>query len=121
MKNKILALLFLIAFQPAFSQTSKTTYWIIFRDKRDSPYSINNPGAFLSERSISRREKQHIRIKERDLPVNVSYVRAITNYGAVVKTRSKWFNGISVSLSDESKIEVIKGLPFVKSVQKIEA
>jgi serine protease AprX len=120
MKNKILSLLLLIAFQPVFSQTSKITYWITFKDKKNTPYSLSRPEMFLSERAIARREKQHITLKERDLPLDPAYVKEIAKFGAVIKSRSKWFNAISIILNDENKIAEIKKLPFVKDIQRIE-
>lgn len=121
MRNSLLPLLFLIMFQSAFSQNFSDTYWIVFKDKKNTPFSINNPEVFLSERSIARRERQHISITERDLPVDPAYISSIIQYDAVVKNQSKWFNAISVTLSDESKVELIKNLAFVKSIKKIES
>jgi serine protease AprX len=117
MKRNIIASLFLLNAFFAFAQTT-TNYWIVFKDKKDSPYSLNEPKAYLSERAIARRERQHIAINTRDLPVNPSYVSALRQQGAVIKNTSKWYNAATVSIS-ESKLDRIAALPFVKSVTKI--
>ncbi|MDF2436273.1 MAG: serine protease [Bacteroidota bacterium] len=118
MKKNILTALFLLFITLGFAQT-KTTYWVVFKDKKNSPYSLQEPKAYLSERAIARRERQHIEINSRDLPVNPAYVNAVSSLGAVVKNRSKWFNGITVTLANQQNLSAIEALPFVKSVQKI--
>ena len=52
------------------AQIAPDTYWVSFTDKNNTPYSIQKPEEFLSERSIARRVKQDIGIAEDDLPVN---------------------------------------------------
>jgi serine protease AprX len=121
MKKNILILFSLLILLPAFSQTSGITYWITFKDKSNTPFSLNDPKAFLSERAIARRERQHISLTEKDLPINPSYIQAISKYGGFIKSRSKWFNAVSITLEDESKIEIIKGFSFIRSIRKIEA
>jgi serine protease AprX len=112
-------LLFSLFIQFSIAQTSTTNYWILFKDKKDSPYSIKNPTAFLSEKAIARRVKQNIAISESDLPVNPDYVDAIKLIGVTILNESKWLNAISVTTTDTSKIEMIKILPFVKEVTAI--
>jgi serine protease AprX len=120
MRNSLLSIFFLVIFQSAFSQNSPNTYWIVFKDKNNSPYSISNPSAYLSERAIARREKQHIGITEKDLPVNPHYISMVVKNNATLKSTSKWLNAISVSLKDESLVGQIQQLPFILSIQKIE-
>ncbi len=45
-------------------------YFVSFKDKAGTPYTIANPSQFLNEKSIARRQKQNIIITEEDLPVN---------------------------------------------------
>ncbi|PJB57289.1 MAG: serine protease, partial [Bacteroidetes bacterium CG_4_9_14_3_um_filter_41_19] len=54
-------------------QVAPDKYFIQFTDKNNSPYSINQPEEFLSQRAIDRREKYGIVITEEDLPVNPAY------------------------------------------------
>ncbi|MCW3101773.1 MAG: peptidase and in kexin sedolisin [Bacteroidetes bacterium] len=118
MKRNILASILLLSTFFASAQTT-TNYWIVFKDKSGTPYSLNAPEAYMSDRAIARRERQHIALNERDLPVNPSYVAAVESLGAIVKNRSKWYNGVTVTLSDESKQAAIAALPYVKSVTRI--
>lgn len=120
MKTKLFTALFLIATTVALAQTSTVNYWITFKDKNNSPYSVTKPEAYLSERSIARREKQHIAINPRDLPVNPAYIQRLQTAGATIGKRSKWFNAVMISVRDNSKLKEIGQLPFVKSIKKIE-
>ena len=58
-------------------------YWIRFTDKNNTPYTIGNPSAYLSPRSIQRRQNQNIPITVRDLPVDPNYVAQVLATGAV--------------------------------------
>jgi hypothetical protein len=102
-----------------FSIAQTTNYWIILKDKKDTPYSIHKPSEFLSEKAIARRVKQHIAINESDLPVNPSYLYTIQTAGVKILNVSKWMNAVSVTTTDVSKVERIKTLSFVKEVIEI--
>ncbi len=115
MKNNISLVSFLLLLQFSFSQTSKI-YLVVFKDKKNSPYSITQPEKFLSQKSIVRRQKQNIAINESDLPVNATYINDVKAIGVVVKNPSKWLNSICISTNDEREIEAIKKLSFVKKV-----
>jgi len=101
------------------AQTAPTKYWIKFKDKNNSPYSISIPAAFLSSKSIERRIKQGITIQENDLPVNSWYIDSVQNTGAKVLTKSKWFNAVTISTTDTSVINKIMKFPFVVNVEKV--
>ena len=94
-------------------------YWIEFTDKNNSSYSISNPSAFLSQRAIDRRIKQNIAIQENDLPVNSWYIDSITNKGAKVLNRSKWFNAVTIYTTDTAILSKIKNLSFVKGASPV--
>ena len=92
-------------------------YWVAFTNKNNSKFSISNPSAFLSQRAIERRSKQHIAIDSLDLPVNSNYISGVLNAGANFIHASKWLNGITIqATSDSFKIKAAQ-LPFVKEVQ----
>lgn len=100
------------------SQIAPNRYWVQFVDKADSPYSIQNPEAFLSERSLDRRAKQNIEITEEDLPVNQSYIDQVLEVGEVqLLNRSKWFNAITIFTLDSDLIDLIEDLDFVGQVK----
>lgn len=118
MKKNLLLLSILLSSFISWSQTT-TSYWIVFNDKKDSPYSLDRPEEFLSERSLNRRKIQHIALNVRDLPVNPAYVSGVSDLGALIKNRSKWMNGIIVTISDNTILDKISSLPYVKSITKI--
>ncbi len=101
-----------------FSQVAPDKYWVRFTDKNNSPYSINNPEQFLSQKAIDRRVAQGIPIVENDLPVNPAYVQAVINTGATLLNISKWFNSVTVYTTSPGVIAAINQLPFVLSVGK---
>ena len=76
-------LLYFFVFTGLYSQEEVLTwtFWLQFTDKNNSPYSIDRPGEFLSERAIQRRVKQNIPIIENDIPVNQVYIDSLRTYG----------------------------------------
>jgi serine protease AprX len=99
--------------------TAQDNYYIRFTDKNNNRYTIDHPGAFLSPRSVERRNLQHIAITSEDLPLTDSYVNAIAALADGVKYKLKWDNAILVRSSDPAFTTKIKTLPFVKSIAKI--
>ncbi len=86
-------------------------YFIKLTDKNNSPYCLSNPGEFLSNYSIVRREKFGIELNEMDLPVNPQYVASIADIADVIYT-SKWFNAVLAVLNSESELADIQSLAF---------
>ncbi len=100
------------------AQVAPNKYWIRFTDKNNSPYSINNPEQFLSQKAIDRRNVQGIAVVENDLPVNQSYIQGVASTGATILTVSKWMNSVTVYTTDPDVIDAINLLPYVLSVSK---
>jgi serine protease AprX len=92
---------------------AQTKYWVKFKDKNSSPYSISNPSAFLSAKSIARRANQAIQIDMTDIPVNQTYINQVNATGAVVFQRSKWFNAAIVIVSNASQLSAVNNLTCV--------
>lgn len=104
----------LIALLFAVDVSGQSSRHVVFlNDKNNSPYSIGNPSAFLSQAAIARRNSHNITITNQDLPVNPSYINAIANTGATILNRSKWFNSVTVEVSDPAILSSIQSLPFV--------
>ncbi len=112
--SSLFSLLLLMQF--TFAQSTKI-YLVVFKDKKNSPYSVSQPEKFLSVKAIERRQKQHIEINESDLPVNPSYVNVLHSLGATILNQTKWMNAISISISDEQVLSDIKKISFVKEVK----
>jgi hypothetical protein len=116
-KNKLyfgLIFGFLLSVNPSFAGYKFLVY---FTDKSNSEYSIKKPEMFLSEKSILRRVKQGILIKDTDLPVNQKYVDSLRFFGAIVWYTSKWFNAAYVESDTNIINQDIKKLGFVSKVQ----
>lgn len=93
--------------------------WVYFSDKNATPYTIDNPSAFLSEQAIDRRERMLIPIRKSDLPVDPQYISAIKQTGALVRTESRWLNAVSVTVTGPEMIAEISALSFVKQITPV--
>ena len=99
-----------------FSQSTTGKYLVVFKDKNNSPYSIDKPSAFLSQRSITRRQKQNIAFTTKDLPVNPTYIQTIKNTGAKVIYTSRWMNAALIQCSS-TVLSSVLSLSFVKGLE----
>jgi len=99
-----------------FSQTAPNRYWLQFKDKNNSPYSINNPSDFLSERAIKRRNNQNIQISEDDIPITPMYIDSLKKLGIKIVNKSKWFNAVTIKTTDIALLDTLTKLSFVKIV-----
>lgn len=119
MKAKLIVLLVLLVSEliSVAQSTPKSYFWVQLKDKKGTPYLISKPEAFLSQRAINRRIRQHIAIDETDLPVSPDYLDSLKNRGLEIFHTSKWLNGVTVRIADTSQIRKIAALPFVASVQ----
>jgi subtilisin family serine protease len=120
MKNKahiVLFILFLFTIA-GNAQVAPDKYFVRFTDKNNSPYSIDNPSEFLTQRSIQRRLNQGIAIDMTDIPVNPSYLQGIVETGATILNPTKWFNGVTIFTTDQSVLDEIAALPYVYGITK---
>lgn len=94
---------------------------IHFTDKENTPYSIDQPQEFLSQRSIDRRAKFNIPIIEQDLPVDPVFIQDVLGATSDAKLiiQVKWMNAIIISLSDSSNIDIIDKLPNVDQIKLV--
>lgn len=92
-------------------------YLILFKDKADSPYTLTDPQAYLSEKAIARRHQQHIPVSDSDIPVSKSYLEQLAATGVKISLVTKWLNGAVVEADDE-QLEKIRILPFFKAVAR---
>ncbi|MDA3868050.1 MAG: S8 family serine peptidase [Salinivirgaceae bacterium] len=106
--------LFLIVLfsQIAFAQVAPDQYVIFFNTKEGTPYSIDEPENFLTQRAIERRTRFSIPVNETDLPVNPAFVDSCYAAGADVRYTSRWFNFAVVEATDEI-VAIIEQMSFV--------
>jgi len=96
-------------------------YRITFSDKNNSPYSVNRPEEFLSQRAIEKRVRFNIPVIEQDLPVNPQYIEAILNLSSEqsqIISKSKWDNSVVIFYPETENChsiiaEMINNLSFV--------
>ncbi len=97
--------------------------WVFFRDKGPIDVSAALRGL---EQSYNPRAVQRRRLRrtapglfdERDLPVDETYVTAVSGTGAQVRTTSRWLNAVSI-LASAAQIEAIAAMPFVDKIQPV--
>ena len=110
------------AISSVFAQ-DPTCYRIYLSDKNNTPYTIDNPSAYLSQRAIDKRTRFNIPITEQDLPVNPQYKQQILALDADMQVLavSKWMNTVTVYCPDSIVVPQILNLPFVDSVKAVGA
>ncbi len=99
----------------SFAQT-KYKYLVLLKDKDNSPYSVNSPLVYLSQKAIDRRFKQGITVKNTDLPPNPAYISSIQQTGATVIYKSRWMNAVLVEATETQKNTILT-LPSVKGIE----
>lgn len=91
-------------------------YLLLFRDKAGTPFRIDQPGQFLSARSVARRQRQQIAVTERDLPVSPTYVQGLRQAGARVLYTSRWLNAALVEVT-AAQLPALLALPYVQGIE----
>lgn len=92
-------------------------YWVQFNTKYNTPFTINKPNKYLSQRAIERRARHQIAIDSTDLPVNPNFIDSLTALGFYVKHTSRWMNAAIVILPDTININSLVRPSFVSSYQ----
>ena len=89
-------------------------------DKNGTPYSLQSPQDFLSQKAIDRRKRQGLSVDSTDLPLPPAYLNRISSTAGVeVLCVSKWNKTVLVRVKDPSKIKPLVALPFVVKSQKV--
>jgi serine protease AprX len=115
--KKLILILFFFATTIAIFPANNYKYWVQFTNKNSSSFSITDPSDYLSSKAIARRIKHDIVIDSTDLPVNQNYIDSVLAKGVSLVSRSRWLNGITISVPDSTVISQINNLPFVKKVE----
>ena len=92
---------------------------VMLADKRGTPFSIDNPSAYLSAKAIERRRRQRLAVDSTDLPVNPAYLRMIRSTGVDVVGVSKWNNTVLVRSRKLDCLRSVSRLACVKEVRKV--
>lgn len=103
-----------------YKKVEKTyRYRVSLADKKQSPYSLKHPEAFLSAKALERRKKFRIRVDRRDLPVSPTYVSQLRATSNGIHCMSKWNNTVVVNVSSTADSARLAALPFVTKVQRV--
>jgi serine protease AprX len=101
-------------------KTKELKYLVYFKDKANTPFSVDKPEEFLSQRAIERRLKNKIEITIEDLPVNPEYVRKVKEVEGVRYLHvSKWFNYMAIAVQDAKVLNQLKEFKFVDSIRYV--
>lgn len=113
-----LFLFFCLGIVFAVSAQNATCYRIYLSDKNNTPYTVDDPSAYLSQRAIDKRTRFNIPITEQDLPINPQYKQQILDLHPQMQSLavSKWMNTFTVYCPDSTVVPQILNLPFVDSV-----
>lgn len=106
MRTLVLFVFFVINYFSSFGE-EKYRYLVLFKDKNNSPFSLNKPEAFLTRKALDRRAKNQIVINQQDLPVSPAYLNEIAALGATVLYPLKWINGALVKMTPSVKNQVL--------------
>lgn len=109
-------LLFGLLIITSYKTSAQNQYFVLFKDKANSPYSVYRPKEFLSDRSIKRRTNQKIAITERDLPPNPNYIAEIAQTGAKILYKSRWINGALIQTDAATLTKILK-FSFVRGLE----
>lgn len=99
------------------SDTEYYRFRVYLKDKGDGGFSSDNAMAFLSQKAIERREKQHISITESDFPISKAYLDSLKYAGGTIITQSKWAKTVVVESTDSSAVNQLEKLSIVDSVK----
>jgi serine protease AprX len=92
---------------------------VSFTDKQGSP-PLTNPQAFLSQRSIDRRNAQGLFVDATDQPVSPDYIDSVlTITGGVLHVTSRWLNHCVLLVDDSTDILLLNGKPYVSGIKHV--
>ena len=118
--KKVYFLFFQLAFFTISSSAQFSKYIVRFKDKAGTPFTVDNPEAYLSAKAIERRTKQNIAIDETDLPITPRYIDSVRLAGAVtILNNSKWLNEVCIATTDSAALAKINNMPFVITSQPV--
>jgi hypothetical protein len=102
------------------AEAQPSRHIIELRDKKGTAYSLQQPGLFLTQKALARRQRYNISLDSSDLPVSSVYLDSIRQSGSVtILNTSKWLNTVLIQTTDPVALAKINGFPFVKQASPI--
>jgi hypothetical protein len=117
MKNILIILLLCTCFSLSGAEPEGGVYWIQLNSKAGTPFSINQPENFLSQRALERRLRHGIAIDSTDLPVNPAFTDSLCKLGFYIKHTSRWMNGVIAIYTNTTSIDLLTMPSFVSDIQ----
>lgn len=114
-KNKYRLWTFLAIFICFAAEAQEDRFVVFFKDKDHSTFSVDNPEAFLSPKSIERRVSQDIAINFEDLPISKAYLDSLKTLNIKYYHLSKWFNATIIQ-ADSLELEKLSKVSYIDSI-----
>ncbi|MCP4124576.1 MAG: S8 family serine peptidase [Bacteroidetes bacterium] len=92
-------------------------YVVYFQDKEGSSGSLEQPGEFMSEKSLERRGRYSIPVSYTDLPLSSDYLSQLEDNGFELHGKSRWLNAVLIYSPDTLQLSDFEDLDFVRKVQ----
>lgn len=102
-----------------WSAAARYKFRVAFADKGMTPFTLDQPEDYLSERALARRHRQGLAVDSTDLPVCGGYVEQVVQLGARPLCTSRWNNSLLVETDDSLFADRVHPLPFVKKVRRV--
>jgi serine protease AprX len=118
---KFLGVLMALTFAfKAHAQSPQYAFLVTFTDKNPTTFTLNNPQAYLSTRSLDRRTKYNIAVDSTDLPVVGTYIDSILHLtNGVLHVTTRWQNAAVILIPDSASILTLTPLSFVKNFRLV--
>jgi hypothetical protein len=101
----------------ALTSGAQDRYMVFFTDKEGTPFSLDEPLEFLSQRALDRQAKEGYVLTVEDLPVNPAYVQTLKEIeGVEVFFTSRWMNAALVQMHGTLE-QTVRELSFVKELE----
>ena len=88
-------------------------------DKNGTPFTLDHPEEFLSERALDRRRRQQIAVDSTDLPISPVYEQLVAAEGVEIISKSKWNNTLLVRSRRLETMKSLSRLDFVADAAKV--
>ena len=92
---------------------------LMLTDKNGTPFSLDRPEEFLSQRALERRRRQHIPVDSTDLPISPVYEQLVAAEGVEIISKSKWNNTLLVRSRRMETLRNLTKLAFVSEGRKV--
>lgn len=115
----LLVIGFLLGVLPLETEARRYMVRLNLSDKHGTRYSLQHPEAFLSQRALERRARQHLSLDSTDLPVSQVYLDGLAARGANVVSKSKWNNSVLVCGDSLPFLKSLGDLPYVLKTELV--